>query len=277
MSVVTLICLLAASIGNAGQSCGDKKMNATEFASALAQAERVERALTGLNTNHAIVARVGSDLSEHGLKYTHLGIAERAGGSGHWRVIHQLNSCGTGTSVLRCDGLGVFLMDDLYSHDLLLVPFEVHASEALSRVLDTGLAVRLHEPRYSMIAHPGPDARYQNSNQWILELITQAIMVREGYATPDRHQVQRRYRGDGFIGSMVRIGFLERVGASVGAKNIRFDDHPRPSVISGRFEVVSVSSVVSHLARNGMLGKQREFRTKFHRDQRSVEPGNPDR
>jgi hypothetical protein len=268
MLAATLTCLLVASIGNAGQDCGDQKTNVTEFASAMAQAERMEGALSRLNINHAIVARVGSDLSEHGLKYTHLGIAERVGASGHWRVIHQLNPCGTGTSVLRRDGLGVFLMDDLYSHDLLLVPLEVHASEALSRMEGTDLAVRLHEPRYSMIAYPGPDARYQNSNQWILELITQAVMVREGYATPDRHQVQRRYLRDGFMGSMVRIGFLERAVAGIGAPNIRFDDHPRLSMISGRFEVVSVSSVVSHLARNGMLGKPRELRSEFRRDQR---------
>ena len=98
------------------------------------------------------------------------------------------------------------------------------------------------------------------------------ILEDSGTGATELHKLS----GDG-IGALGKLGFLERAGARIGASNIRFDDHPRQSAISGQFGVVSVNSVVSRLARNGMLGKRRESRSKFRRDQRSAEPGSPDR
>ncbi|MDG2285422.1 MAG: DUF2145 domain-containing protein [Alphaproteobacteria bacterium] len=228
-------------------------------------AKRAETALNASPSDHVIIARVGSDISEHGLKYTHLGIAERREGGAHWRVIHQLNPCGTGASVLRRDGLGVFLSDDWHRHDLLVAPFTPAISKALSRTMDTGHPAALHEPRYSMIAHPGPGARYQNSNQWILEGITQAIMIAEGQPRTDRNWVQRRYRQDGFRGSIVKVGLLKRAGARIGAPNIRFDDHPARARAAGRFEVVTVDAVITHLTRTKMIVGHRELNSRYAR------------
>jgi hypothetical protein len=263
--------VIAPSTGHAGRNCAENKLNVSEFNSVLTMAKRAETALNTSPGDHAIIARVGSDISEHGLKYTHLGIAERKDGSEHWRVIHQLNLCGSGTSVLRRDGLGVFLSDDLHRHDLLVAPFTSELSKVLSRTMGTDHPTGLHEPRYSMIAHPGPGGRYQNSNQWVLEVITQAIMIAGGHPRTDRNWVQRRYRRDGFRGSIVKVGLLKRAGARIGAPNIRFDDHPARARAAGRFEVVTVDAVVAHLTRTEMIVGHRELSSSYTRT-RSRDP-----
>lgn len=258
--------LLGATDGLAGQSCVGHAMSVAEFNAVLAMAGRTEGVLNRMSGDYAVIARVGPDISAYGLKYTHLGIAERRAGTGYWRVIHQLNPCGTGISVLRRDGLAVFMSDDLYHHDVQLIGLSAEVSKGLSRTLATQHPAALHEPRYSMIAHPGPTARYQNSNQWILEVITQAILIGEGHVAPDRTQVQRRYRQDGFKGSIVKVRLLKRAGARLGAANTRFDDHRARDRVVGRFEVVTVKSIVVHLARVGALESHLETRSDYRHD-----------
>jgi hypothetical protein len=41
-----------------------------------------------------LIGRVGSDLSEHGLRYSHAGYAWRDNPKGRWLVTHLLNRCG---------------------------------------------------------------------------------------------------------------------------------------------------------------------------------------
>ena len=42
-----------------------------------------------------VLARAGQDLTEYGLRYSHLGFAYRDGEHGPWRVVHKLNQCGS--------------------------------------------------------------------------------------------------------------------------------------------------------------------------------------
>ncbi|MCB2100406.1 MAG: DUF2145 domain-containing protein [Rhodobacterales bacterium] len=266
LMLAALLAVSAAPPATAGQTCAAHATTAAEMASALDVAGRLRATLDGLGTGHALVARIGSDISEHGLTYTHMGIAARDPADGSWRVVHQLNPCGTGTSVLRVHGLAVFMLDDLYRHDVGVAGLSPALSAALAAELAGDRPARLHQPRYSMVAFPGPPGRYQNSNQWVLEVLTDVAARLDGDPLPaDRDAVQARYRAQGFRGSTVRISPLRQLGAGLGAANVHFDDHPAAARQAGRFEVVSVRSVLDHLARRGLIAARRTVEGTYQR------------
>src|SRR5262249_1818233 len=135
----------------------------------LALALKVRDSLDAQGARAAVIARVGRDLSEYGLRYSHLGLALRDDTRGRWIVLHELNHCGRADSGLYEQGLGSFFLDDLYRYEALVLVPSAELQERIASAVAQGAALRMHEPRYSLIAHPY-SAKYQNSNQWLLEL-----------------------------------------------------------------------------------------------------------
>jgi hypothetical protein len=92
--------------------------------------------------------------------------------------------------------------------------------------------------------------RYQQSNQWALELL--AASQDEGIRS--REQAQAWLRLKDYQPSVLRIGTLERLGARVGSANIAFDDHPHEKRYAGRIETTTVDSIFSWMPRAGLSG-----------------------
>lgn len=243
----------------AGNSCREHQSTVLEFRSAVEMASRLRAALNRTGDRVALVARVGSDISAYGLKYTHLGIARKRTRDGEWEVVQQLNPCGTATSILRVHGLANFMLDDLHTHDIRVIRLNRGLVFALNQVLAGSLPLKVYEPRYNMISYPGLPALYQNSNQWILEIIVMAQALSENRIIETREETHRHYRAAGFKGSSIRISALRRAFARMGAQNVRFDDHPSNRRNSGLFEVVSVKSIATYLASTGDLSGQFEI------------------
>ena len=85
----------AVTPAHAGRSCEQRPLTATSLERGLSLAERTAKALDGSGARVAVLARAGQDLSRYGLAWSHLGLAYRDPGSGHWRVVHKLNHCAT--------------------------------------------------------------------------------------------------------------------------------------------------------------------------------------
>ena len=83
------------------------------------------------------IARAGQNLSEYGLRYSHLGFAYREGdGNGAvWRVVHKLNQCGTARASLYRQGLGEFFLDDLWQYEAAIVVLAPEAQAHLRAAL----------------------------------------------------------------------------------------------------------------------------------------------
>lgn len=240
MILVLLLGLPAAA--KAETRCEPRPVGENALRGGLDLALKTREALQKSGASVALLARVGQDVSRHGLRYTHMGIVSRDPVSGHWQVTHLLNECGTAQSSLYREGLGNFFMDDLFAFEALMVIPGEDMQRMLQEVLRAGLHVSLHNAAYSTIAYPF-STRYQNCNQWVLELIAAAA------ATPgmvlDRASAQQWLSRSVYRPTQVRISAGQRLGARLFAANVRFDDHP-PGAI-GRYEVVSVESVVSFL------------------------------
>ena len=235
----------------AGRGCVDHQVTRTELQSALQVVGDVRQVLQQQSSRFAFIARVGSDISEHGLRYTHAGFVRKRNKDGAWVVVHQLTSCGKSGSGLYVQGLGTFMLDDPLTHDVLVVTFGESLAAHVEAVFKDRAPRKFYDPRYSMISYPGSPAKYQNSNQWVLELIALAQAKGEDKTLRTREEIHRYYRHRGFRGSVIRISPLRRSLAKLSAANIRFDDHPPSSPRDGRYEVVSVKSVVDYLRLTG--------------------------
>ncbi len=253
-SLFVLLLMLSTPVW-AGRSCEPNLLSPHEWAAAAATALRVSAALDSGDAEVALLARAGTDLSEHGLHYSHLGFVLRDHPHGRWTVIHLLNVCGGDRSVLFSEGLVNFFADDLISQDARIVWLRPAIAKRLAAHLRSAQIHALHEPRYSLIARPGSTA-FQNSTAWALEMIAAV----ESDATLTRAEVLRQLRNVEFEPDHVRIAFSKRVVGGLFAANLAFTDHPVATRLSGRYPVVTVRAILRHVERRGLVEHQREWR-----------------
>lgn len=261
MSARLLLVLLLAGLwlpAQAGQPCEARKPTPAALARDLEFAARValqlDRIASASRAEVFVLARAGQDLSRYGLRYSHLGLAYRDPlafeGRGAWRVVHKLNACGSDRSSIDRQGLAEFFSDGLHRHVAGVAALDGLPPGSRGRLMDNATLVRLHEPRYNMVAYPwgGP---YQQSNQWAIE--TLALLADPG--VDSRRTARLWLRRQGYRADVIRIDALERLGARIGAAHISFDDHPLGQRLAGRIETVTVDSVLAWVARSG-LGQQ---------------------
>jgi hypothetical protein len=217
---------------------------------ALDLALRTARALDASGADVVLVARVGQDLSRHGLRYSHAGWAVRESPGAPWRIVHKLNACGTSSAALYRQGLAEFFLDDLHAYEAgLAVPTPAVQVALKPVLLDNTRSAALHHAPYSMLAYPWA-VRYQQSNQWALE--TLALAMEPAVAT--REQAQGWLRLKGYTPTTVRVSAVTRLGARMTRANVEFDDHPGERRYAGRIDTVSVESIHDFLLRAGLAG-----------------------
>ncbi|HSY27441.1 MAG TPA: DUF2145 domain-containing protein [Burkholderiaceae bacterium] len=252
----TLLLPLAAE---AGQSCNEKPLSEATLSKALTTAQNVQAELNESGSDVAILGRVGQDLSEYGLHYSHVGIAFRAGTEQPWHVLELLNQCGTANSDLWADGLGNFFMDDMFSFDaIILVPPPELRQRLTDRLRNTTQLRQLYEPKYNMVAYPF-SVKYQNSNQWVLENLAAAESRDMRIIT--REQAQAWLKMVGYQPTEMHVGPLKRLGGRMFKANVAFDDHPNELRYSDRINAVTVDSIVDFLRKRNEGWRAIEIRS----------------
>ena len=201
----------------------------------------------------ALVARMGTDLSKHGLRYSHLGIAHRDGDSG-WRIVHLLSACETSTSALHEDGLGRFFMDDVVDFEALIIRLPPALEQSVQAMVHSGDAATMHQPRYNVISNPNR-LDYQNCNHWVLDVLAGAAT-----GTLDRSSVQQTALYASYAADTIRIPYTKRVVGGLFSKTAVFGDHSLGARVSGKYPVVTVRSVVRFLEESDLLVAQESVR-----------------
>jgi hypothetical protein len=230
---------------HAGQACTEKRLSPQEVRAALTLALDVTRALDEANAHVAIVARVGRDLSRHGLRYSHVALAWRDHPRGAWTMVEELNRCGSADSALFDDGLGDFFLDDMFAYEAAIVVPSPEMQRRIGALLAARAGGLLHEPHYNLVAYAW-STRYQNSNQWVLETIAAAWS--DGLIQ-DRAQAQSWLRAHGFRPATLHLTTIERLGGELTRANVAFDDHPLDRRMAGKIDVVSAESVLDFVRR----------------------------
>jgi hypothetical protein len=249
---LALAFVAAAPAVHAGRSCEQRPPSVVAVMRAMDLAEHTAARLDQTGASVVVIARAGQNLSEYGLRYSHLGFAYKEGeGSGAvWRVVHKLNQCRSAHASLYRQGLGEFFLDDLWQYEAAIVVL-APATQARLRTLlaDNDAVARLDTPAYSMVAYPW-STRYQQSNQWAIE--TLALAEEPAAATRERAQAWLRLHG--YEPTTLHLSAWKRLGARVASANIAFDDHPDEKRFGDRIETVTVDSVFRWLARDGIGG-----------------------
>ena len=239
---------LAASAAHAGRSCENKPPRADAIQRSMQLAEHTAQQLDQSGAQVVVLARMGQNLSEYGVRYSHLGLAYRD--DGKWRVVHKLNQCGTAHAAVYRQGLGEFFLDDLYQYEAaVVIPRPEVQAKLLPALKDNARLAQLNTPAYSMVAYPWAQT-YQQSNQWAIETLA---MTQEP-AAQTRERAQAWLLLQGYQPTTLRISPMKRLGGRLTAANIAFDDHPNEKRFTDRIETVTVDSVFAWLNRTGMSG-----------------------
>ncbi|UUX95926.1 DUF2145 domain-containing protein [Aquabacterium sp. J223] len=188
--------------------------------------ERLDRS----DAEVALVSRAGVDLRRFGQRYSHAGVGLRAGRVGAWSVRQLYFACDEARPRLYDQGLPGFVSGtdtpDSGRLSLLLLP-AVLARPLAATALDDERALSLLGARYSANAHPW-STRYQNCNQWLVELMALAWGDRAagGAGEPPRERAQRWLRAAGYTPTRVEVGSHALMFAGGFAPWVRLDDHP---------------------------------------------------
>lgn len=199
-----------------------------------------------------LLARGGQDLSRFGLTFSHLAFAIRVNGA-PWQVIHELNRCHANTSRIYQEGIADFIGPTSMEADVWVIVPGLELQKALLPMLakEAEIARRLHEPSYSAVAYPF-DTQFQNSNQWVLEVLGAAMAAAKPEET-SRPLVQAWLKSHGYRPSRLHLTLKERIAARTYAPHANVVDHPAGERISGNYSVVTVDSVVDFLRRKGAV------------------------
>jgi len=239
-----LILLLTVS-AHAGRSCEEQAPTTQTIERGLQLAERTARVLDASGAQVVLLARVGQDLSQYRLHYSHFGWAYKTP-EGRWRVMHKLNACGTSQAAVYRQGLGEFFLDHPWRYEAAVaVPTPEVQQRLLTVLQENGRSKIVHEPRYSVVSYVW-GTRYQQSNQWALETLAAAMMPAN---IQTRQQAQAWLQFMGYTPTTLIIRPFKRFGGRMTRANIAFDDHPNAKRFSNRIETVTVDSVLAWMER----------------------------
>ncbi|MCR9212366.1 MAG: DUF2145 domain-containing protein [Proteobacteria bacterium] len=254
-----LIFLATNSEANSNAQCNQQLVDTELFAVASENSVKLLNKLNDSKGDLAIISRVGSDISSKGLKYTHAGIVWRDTVSSKWQISHVLNDCEADTAKFYQHGLLDFFLTDLFSNDILVTVPVPELQAGLIDLLAKEDAMKVFSPKYSMIAYPW-QTEIQNSNQWILEVIAMAQGSLEGQKIRSRVEAQEYLKEKSFQGSVIRVWFFESLFGALFKENVSFSDHTEEERAAGKYEFVSVKSLVNYLSQTGVLEKNWELK-----------------
>lgn len=245
LAALALLLPAAAALAGSPRLCDFRPdVSAAQQDRLLRVAAIAKRQLEASGASVALIARSGLDLSRFGVRYSHAGISLHSSPNAPWSVRQLYYDCDEGRPRLFDQGIAGFLLgtDDPargYLSMLLLPPAEGAALEAAA--LDKARALRLLAATYSANAYPF-SRRYQNCNQWVMELIASAWGRLPDGADLRAHAqdwlAQHDYRPSEIeIGSrwlMFGLGFVPWV---------RVDDHPEADRIAMRLRISMPESI----------------------------------
>ncbi|XLZ68096.1 DUF2145 domain-containing protein [Massilia sp. SR12] len=242
---------LGASISGGAQAGGmllcerPAQVSATEQDRALRFAAVVKDELERSGATAAVVARAGLDLARFGLRYSHAGIALKSNPNSPWSVRQLYYACDDQRPRIFDQGMAGFVLGAeaaAQGHlSLVLLPDEQDA--ALARAaLDQRTPLALLAGEYSANAY-AYSTRYQNCNQWLVELLASAW----GGAV-QRADAQDWLRARGYQAEPVNVGRLLVIAAHF-VPLVHVADHPDEDLMAHTMRVSMPSSIEQFVRR----------------------------
>jgi hypothetical protein len=219
-------------------------LGATQQDRLLRFAAVVKGELAGSGREVALISRSGLDLQRFHIRYSHAGVALESNDNAPWSVRQLYYACDEGRPRLYDQGMAGFLSstDDpaLGYVSIVLLP-RAQADALEGAALDSARALRLLAARYSANAYPF-SVRYQNCNQWVMELLATAWGGLDDGADL-RVRAQAWLVESGYAPRPVEVGSHLLMFAGGFIPWIHMDDHPEDDRFALHFRISMPSSI----------------------------------
>ena len=193
----------------------------------------------------ALVARSGLDLGRFGLRYSHAGFSLKASPNTPWSVRQLYYACDEGRPRVFDQGLSGFLFgtDNPAVGYVSAVLLPAADARELERVaLDSARALRLLNTTYSANAYAW-GLRYQNCNQWVVELLASAWGHLDDDSANPRAQAQRWLAEQGYVPTRIDVGNRAWMWAGAFVPWLHSDDHPADDIAQMVYRVSMPASI----------------------------------
>lgn len=192
----------------------------------------------------ALISRTGINLQRFGVRFSHSGVSLRQAGEVPWSVRQLYYACDEGRPRLYDQGIGGFLLntdEPAVGHVSIVLLPRAQAEQLQHTALDKQRALRLLAARYSANAYPF-SARYQNCNQWVVELLAAAWGgLADGVDL--RERAQSWLASHGYAPPPVVIDSHWVKFAAAFMPLLRLDDHPEGDRYGMGFRISMPSAI----------------------------------
>lgn len=197
----------------------------------------------------ALMSRSGLDLSWIGMRYSHAGVSLKASPNGPWSVRQLYYACDEQRPRIFDQGVSGFLIatdDPRESYVSLVFMPETDSARLEAAALSNPQALELLAADYSANAYPY-SLRYQNCNQWVMELLASAwggmpLTDTDGDDETPRARAQRWLAGQGYEPATVGVWRpLMWLGAFIPW--LHDEDHPAEDLARSAYRVSMPSSI----------------------------------
>ena len=219
----------------------------------------------------ALISRAGLDLGRFGVRYSHAGFSLKHSPETPWAVRQLYYACDEKQPHIFDQGLLGFLLGmnepTLGYVSVVLLP-EADAAELERAALDKRQALQLLGATYSANAYAFSQ-RYQNCNQWVVEvlaaargrLLEDAEVAASGGGPPGgagalRERAQAWLLGQGYVPSVIDVGWRPLMWATAFVPWLHNDDHPAEDQAQALYRV-SMPAAIESFLRAQVPGAQR--------------------
>jgi hypothetical protein len=205
----------------------------------------------------ALIARSGLDLQRFGIRYSHAGVSLKASDNTPWSVRQLYFACDERRPRLYDQGLAGFLLgvEDPAVGYVSIVLLPRSEAAALERTaLDKARALRLLAATYSANAYPF-SLRYQNCNQWVMELLATAWGALDD-AADLRERAQAWLVDRAYAPAPVEVGSHALMFAAAFIPWLHLDDHPEEDLYALRLRI-SMPASIEAFVREHVPGAER--------------------
>ncbi len=247
--------LLALLLGSLAQVCaagalryceGEPELSTAAQDRLLRVAAIVKAELERSARSIALVARSGLALQHFEQRYSHAGLSLRASPNTAWSVRQLYYECDEQRPRIFDQGMSGFVLgaNDPSEGYLSVVFLPAEAAAALERsALDDHQALQLLAATYSANAYAFGQ-RYQNCNQWLVELIAAAWGAQPLGEAP-RRRAQQWLKDQGYAPSVLRLGWKPLMWLANLVPGLHSDDHPPEDIAAAQFKVSMPESIES--------------------------------
>lgn len=232
-------CAAPAALGGSLNYCHGTAEPQAEVQDRLLQvATLVKDELEHSGQSLALIARSGLALQRLGQRYSHAGVSLKASANTPWSVRQLYFACDEDRPRIFDQGIAGFVLgvNDTAEGYVSIVLLPPPAAEPLERAaLNDDTALQLLAPSYSANAYPF-SLRYQNCNQWLVELLATAW----GELAPSgglRQAAQQWLSEQDYQATVLKIGWQPLMWLARHLRWLHSDDHPAQDLDAAQFRV----------------------------------------